>query len=128
MRRNRPFIYVLLVFYIFSAGCAALVVGAGAGAAGVIWYKGKLQETVSYSVPRVHEAAKAGLGDLNINITEDRSDDLTSEVRGVLADGKKVWIDAESTGSSTTKLTIRVGMLGDKAFSLRIRDAIKSHL
>ncbi len=128
MLKRRPYIYVLLVLYLFNSGCVALLVGAGAGGAGVVWYKGKLQEIIPASVPRVHRAVKAGLRDLKINITEDRSDNLTSEVRGVLADGKKVWIDAESTTSSTTKLTIRVGYLGDKTLSLRIRDAIKRHL
>jgi hypothetical protein len=119
------------MLYLFNSGCAAFLVGAGVGGAGVVWYKGKLEETIPASVPRVHRAVKAGLRDLKINITEERSDNLTSEVRGVLADGKKVWIDAKSTTPSTTKLTIRVGLLGeigDKDFSLRIRDAIKRHL
>jgi hypothetical protein len=131
MLKRRPYIYVLLMLYLFNSGCAAFLVGAGVGGAGVVWYKGKLEETIPASVPRVHRAVKAGLRDLKINITEERSDNLTSEVRGVLADGKKVWIDAKSTTPSTTKLTIRVGLLGeigDKDFSLRIRDAIKRHL
>ena len=128
MFRKRTNIYGLLILYLLNSGCVALVVGAGAGAAGVIWHEGKLQETVEDSVPHVHQAIKAGLRDLNITITEDKSDNLTAAVRGILADGTKVWVDAESTGSSTAKLTIRVGILGDKPFSLRIRDAIKSHL
>jgi uncharacterized protein (UPF0333 family) len=128
MLRKRLYVYVLVVLYILNSGCAAVVVGAGAGAAGAIWYKGKLEETVAASVPNVHQAVRAGLKDLNITITEDRHDGLTAEVRAVLADGKKVWIDAESVGASTTKLTIRVGVFGDKDFSLRIRDAIKRHL
>lgn len=128
MLRKRLYVHVLVMLYLLNSGCAAVVVGAGAGAAGVIWYKGKLEETVAASVPNVHQAVKAGLKDLNITITEDRHDGLTAEVRGELADGKKVSIDAKSVGSSTTKLTIRVGTFGDKDFSLRIRDAIKKHL
>ncbi len=128
MLKIRIYISVLVVFCFLNSGCVALLAGAAAGGAGVIWYKGKLEETMPAAVPHVHQAVKAGLRDMNIAITEDRSDGLTSEVRGVLADGKKVWIDAESTGTSTTKLTIRVGYMGDKAFSLRIRDAIKRHL
>ena len=100
---------------------------AGVGT-GVAWYKGKLEETVSASVPQVYRAVKAGLRDLNITVTEDQHDNLTAEVSGVLADGKKVSIDAKSVTTSTTKLSIRVGTFGDKDFSLRIRDAIKKHL
>lgn len=39
----------------------------------------------------VHNTAKARLRDLNVNITEERHDSLTSEVRGTLSDGTKVW-------------------------------------
>lgn len=119
---------LLMALYLFSTGCAALIIGAGAGTAGMIWYKGKLEETVSAPVAHVHTAILAGLKDMNIAVTEDRSDKLTSEVRAVLADGKKVWIDAEAVTSSITKMTIRVGLLGDKEFSLRIRDAIRRNL
>ena len=125
--RNRIYIYLFIMLYLINSGCAAVVVGAGVGT-GVAWYKGKLEETVSASVPQVHRAVKQGLKDLDIKITEDRHDNLTAEVRGELANGKNVSIDAESTGTSTTKLTIRVGTFGDKDFSLRIRDAIKKHL
>jgi hypothetical protein len=128
MKHNRLLATVLFVSYIVTSGCAAVVAGAAAGTAGVIWYKGNLQETVPYSVPAVHRAALSGLNDLDIRIVEERRDELTSEIRGLLADGTKVWIDAKSTGPNTTKITTRVGVLGDKTFSLRIRDAMKRHL
>ncbi len=94
----------------------------------MIWYKGKLEETVSAPVASVHRAVKAGLRDMKIAVIEDRFDNLTAEVRAVLADGSKVWIDAEAKTSSITRMTIRVGLFGDKEFSLRIRDAIKRNL
>jgi hypothetical protein len=128
MLKKRFCIFLILILYFFSAGCAAVVVGAGAGAAAVTWSQGKLEETIPATVPHLHDAIKAGLSDLNIKVTEDKFDDLIAKVRAELADGTKVWIDAESTGSSMTKMTIRVGYLGDKEFSLRIRDAIKKHL
>lgn len=128
MNKRKFFIYPLLALYLFNAGCAAVLLGAGAGTAGVIWYKGKLEETLPYSIPHVYEAVKAGLKDLSIGITEERHDKLTAKVKGILADDREVWVDAESKNASTTILTIRVGILGDKAMTLRIRDAIKKHL
>lgn len=123
-------IYPLIVLFFFTTGCAAVLIGAGvaAGGAGVVWYKGKLEQTLSATVPRVHAAVKAGLSDLNISIKEERHDNLISKVRGELADGTKVWIDAASTSASTTTITVRVGYMGDKTFSLRILDSIKKHL
>ncbi len=128
MLKKQPLIFLLLTLYLLNTGCVALFAGAAAGGAGIIWVKGKLVENVSAPVPSVRRAVNAGLKDLKINVTEDRGDNLTAEVRGILADGKKVWVDAESVNSTTTKLSIRVGYLGDKTFSLRIRDAIKKHL
>jgi hypothetical protein len=128
MLKRHAYIFILIALYLFSTGCAAFLAGAGAGGAGVIWYRGKLEETLPTSVPRIHKAVQKGLKDMKINITEDRVDKLTLEVRGVLADGKKIWIDAKSITPSSTKLSIRVGLLGDKDFSLRIRDAIKRRL
>ncbi len=128
MLKKRSYVCLLLMLYLFNSRCAALVVGAGAGAAGVIWYKGKLEETVSASVPRMHLAIKSGLRDLNIKITEDKFDNLTAEVKGSLADDRKVSIDAESINSSTIKLTIRGGVFGDKDLSQSISDAIKKYL
>ncbi len=126
--KKRLCIYPLIVLFFFTTGCAAILVGAAAGGAGFIWFEGKLEETVRATVPHTHKAIKAGLNDLKIHILEDKGDELTAEVNGVLADGTKVWIDAESTGKSVTRLTIRVGYLGDRTMSLRIRDSIKKHL
>ena len=121
-------IYPLIVLFFFTTGCAAVLIGAAAGGAGVVWYKGKLEQSLSATVPQVHAAVKAGLSALNISIKEERHDSLTSEVRGELADGTKIWIDAASTSASTTTITVRVGYMGDKTLSLRILDSIKKHL
>jgi hypothetical protein len=131
MLKKHSCISVLIAICLLSSGCAALIIGAGAGTAGALWYKGRLVETVPASALHVHQAIRAGLKDMKIHITEDRADALTAEVRGVLADGRKVSIDATSESPSTTKITIRVGVIGeigDKEFSLRIRDAIRRHL
>ncbi len=128
MLKKRSYVCLLLMLYLFNLGCAALLVGAGAGTAGAIWYKGKLQETVSAPVPRVHQAIKSGLRDLNIKITEDKFDNLTAEVKGILANDRKVSIDAESINSSSTKLSIRVGVFGDKDLSQSIIDTIKKYI
>ncbi len=128
MRKLSYICSLLIVVFMFSAGCAALVIGAGAGGAGVVWVKGKLEEVISLPVPRVHSAVRKGLSDLKISITEDKGDSLTAEVNGLLADGTKVWIDVDTVSASASKLTIRVGYLGDKTLSLRIRDAVKKHL
>jgi hypothetical protein len=119
---------LLVAICFLTAGCAAFVAGAAVGGAGVVWHKGRLQDTLSASVPRVHSAVKASLRSLGIKIEEDKGDSLTAHVKAKLADGKPVWIDLRSEAPATTRLTIRVGTFGDKDFSQRILDSIKRHL
>jgi hypothetical protein len=118
----------ILIAFLLSAGCAPLVIGGGAGAAGVIWYKGKLEDTIAAPLPKVHEAFVAGLKDLNIEITKDRSDALEGKIEAKLASNEKVWINLTAPNVSTTKATIRVGYLGDKEHSQRILEAARTHL
>lgn len=119
---------VLLLLSFSLSGCLALVAGAGAGAAGVVYVKGKLEDEVQAPVPEVHEATVKALKDLNMPIVVDRADSLTGEVKSKLADGKDVTIELERETQKTTKVGIRVGMVGDEKQSLEILDQIKKHL
>lgn len=119
---------VLLLLSFSLSGCLALVAGAGAGAAGVVYVKGKLEDEVQAPVPAVHEATVKALKDLNMPIVVDRADSLTGEVKSKLADGKDVTIELERETQKTTKVGIRVGMVGDEKQSLEILDQIKKHL
>jgi len=110
------------------SGCLALAVGAGAGAAGVVYVKGELQDEVAQPVPAVHEATVQALKDLNMPVVTDRSDNLTAEIKSRLADGKEVTIELDRETQKTTKIGIRVGMVGDEKQSLEILDHIKKRL
>lgn len=124
--------YVICLLYLFSIGCSAALFGAGigvgAGIVGYTWYKGELQETVSASVPHIHQATLEGLKDLNIRIDGSRHDNLTSKVLAVLANGEEVKINTKSIKQSKSKISIRIGTFGDKKHSMLIMDVIKKHL
>jgi hypothetical protein len=111
-----------------SAGCAALVVGAAGGAAGAVYVMGKLTEEVNYDVPAVHEAAVAGVKDLQLTLSEDRADKLSAHLESEFADRAHVWIDLESIADSRTRMTIRVGLTGDEIRSRKILETTKQHL
>jgi hypothetical protein len=66
--------------------------------------------------------------DLGIQITLNRADKLTGKVHGQLASGKKVWVKLKSLNPTTTRITIRVGLTGDKDFSMRILKAARAHI
>jgi len=123
------FIYLLVLgAFFFCAGCAPLVIGAGAGTAGAIWYKGKLEDTIAAPLPAVHEAFVAGLNDLKIEPLKNKSDALQGKIEAKLANNETLWISLKSLNSSTTKATVRVGVFGDKEHSQRILEAARRHL
>lgn len=113
---------------LLCSGCLALAVGAAGGAAGAVYVMGKLQDELNQSVSTVHEAALAGIKDLDLPVLQDKEDKLTANLESEFADGKHVWIDLDTMADSRTKITIRVGLAGDEVRSRKILDAIKKHL
>jgi RNase adaptor protein for sRNA GlmZ degradation len=110
------------------SGCFALAVGAAGGAAGAVYVLGKLTDELNHEVPVVHAAATQAMNDLELKLSEDRSDKLTAHMKSEFADGTNVWIDMQSIAEGRTKLTIRVGVTGDEMRARKIHEAIKRHL
>ena len=110
------------------SGCLALAVGAAGGAVGAVYVMGKLQDEVNRPLSVVHEAAVAGMKDLELKLSEDRADKISAHIESAFSDGPHVWIDMESISDSRSRITIRVGLTGDEVRSRKIYDAIKQHL
>lgn len=118
----------LIVTASVVTGCAALAVGAAAGAGTAVYVKGQHKETLDATVPQVHEAAVAALRDSGIAVQEGNVDDFSSDIKGEMADGTNVWIDLERQTASTTQIAVRVGATGDQAESAAIVDRVKNRL
>jgi RNase adaptor protein for sRNA GlmZ degradation len=110
------------------SGCLALAVGAAGGAAGAVYVMGKLKDEFNRPLPVVHDAAVAGMKDLELNLSEDKADKTSAHMESAFSDGARVWIDLESISDSRCRITIRVGLTGDEVRSRKIYDAIKQHL
>jgi hypothetical protein len=110
------------------SGCLALAVGAAGGAASAAYVYGKLSDELNHEVPVVHGAATQAMNDLDLKLSEDRSDKLTAHMKSEFADGTNVWIDMQSIADDRTKLTVRVGVTGDEVRARKIHEAIKRHL
>ena len=123
---------VLSLMLIFSSmhlsGCFALLLGAAAGAGGVIWVKGKLEQDVNASLDKVHKASIAALKKLDLPAIKDASDKMTARIESEYSDGKHVWIDLNQISNTSTKLSIRVGTLGDEVRSRQILEKIMQYL
>ena len=117
-----------LLSVLLTTGCVALMVGAGAGAAGTVYVMGKLEERVEASISKVQEATVAGLKDLNLPIHKNEGDKLSAQIESKTADDKTIWIKVNFVTESISELSIRVGLTGDEQRSREILRAIKHHL
>jgi len=130
---RRKLIWKLVAMTVFvgvlcsTSGCL-LLVGAGAGAGSAAYYMGKLEDEVNAPVDDVHDAAIDGLKDLEMPILKDQGDKLSGKVESVTADDRNVWIYIDSLTPSRSKITIRVGYIGDEVRSQQILKAIRDAL
>ena len=125
-RITAAFLVMITAFQL--AGCAALLVGGAVGAGSVVYIKGQLNEDMAVSVRKVHDAAILSLRELGLPIIEDKHDRLSASVKARTADGSDVWISVESRTQDSSKITVRVGIMGDEQKSRQILDAIHRNL
>ncbi len=124
-----------MAFFVMSAflltslyGCATILVAGAGGAGTAFWLSGKLTETVNASFDRTIKGTKEALQSLNLPINKDTKKTSVAQIMTTYTDGSETWIDIRPVTKSTTQVSVRVGMRGDKAASSKILEAIKSHL
>ena len=117
-------VLALATLILGTSGCL-LLLGAGAGVGGTVYFIGKLEDEMNGSVSKVRRATVAGLKNLEMPVIRDQGDKLSAVVKSITADEKEVWIRIESLTPSRSKISIRVGYLGDEARSRRILQAIR---
>ncbi len=121
-------VLALATLILGTSGCLLLLgagAGVGAGVGGTVYFIGKLEDEINGSVSKVRRATVAGLKNLEMPVIRDQGDKLSAVVKSITADEKEVWIRIESLTPSRSKISIRVGYLGDEARSRRILQAIR---
>jgi len=116
---------VLLLCFVVS-GCAAVVVAGAAGAAGAgyVYTQGALQDTIEDPPPAVAKAVLAAFAENSIS-----KESVTSNSDGIIIKGKtagdhgvtvKIVEEPTLLEKSFSKISIRVGLIGDEALSRKI--------
>ncbi len=120
-------LFLTLCFSCTLYGCAAVVVGGAGVAATYNYFEGKLTISRNVTVTAAYDAGIRAANDLGL-IVEKKSKTLTeASISG--KDGDRpfwIWIIAENAVSS--KISVRVGLLGDRMASERIQQSIKKFL
>ncbi len=128
MRSKQVILTILSVsLALYVHGCVA--VAAGIGAAGTVAYvKGDLEMVESKGIDNVYTATKKAMKQLGFSVTKDEKDWLSAVIVAHDVKDNRVTIKLSSTASKATKLSIRVGLLGNEAKSRLIYQKIRDNL
>ncbi len=128
--RKRLFL-LPVIFFLFLAGCGALVVfgvGTAAGVAGYKWYEGAL--TVIYEAPYIKawDATLKALEDMELQIQSQKHDLTKGTIKAELDDDRSLSVSLAYKSAQQTEVVIRVGFFGDKDASDVIQENIRKEL
>ncbi len=129
MLRNM-LIVVLILSPLFTTGCPAILVGAGASAGVYTYAQGELKRVYQAPFDKAVSASTDTLKSLKINIEEETSDGIKTTINGRRTDGTPVTVKLEMLTPDITEITVRTGVLGlwDKQVSELIHASIAQRL
>ena len=126
--RKASLLAVVLASGISLSGCIPLLIGAAAGAGGIAYIKGTLEQNLDRSVDKVHKAALTTLKELKITINKEESALHDSKIQAQYPDETKISIDVVALTEQSSTIKIRVGVFGDQEKSELILNAIRKKL
>lgn len=128
MQRLLPFVWALLI--IFGGGCVPATIGSGDGAGiGVFSHITRdVQATYHVHLDTAWPAALKAVEQLNLTVERENIDALGGALTVKRADGTHVAIRLKPLSSSSTRIRVRVGWMGNKTKSVLIHDAIRNAL
>ncbi|RJQ13968.1 MAG: DUF3568 family protein [Nitrospiraceae bacterium] len=121
---------LLILLYAVSCmyGCAAALIGVGAGA-GIVTYKyvdSLLIKEYPLEYAKAWEASNTALKNLQFSISDSVNEGTRGEIDAVKKDGDKVVIRLKDMGQGVTSVSIRVGLLGSRVEAEKVHNAIAS--
>ena len=127
MKRILCITAIALTSITLFTGCAALLVGAAAGAGGVAYVQGELKVTESVSHEVAGRAAEKALQDLKFSVIKRQQDGLAGTIEARTASDQKVVIKTKRISDKSTAVGIRVGLVGDETKSRQILDRMQAN-
>ncbi len=110
-------------------GCAAVIIGAAAGAGTSVWYQGKLSQEVNASYDRTITAARKALVALKLPVQKETRNVDIAQLKSVYTDGKEIWIDVRRISEKTSRVDVRVGAVeSDKTAADKILQKVQTYL
>jgi ribose 1,5-bisphosphokinase PhnN len=130
-RKHTTFLLRLLLMALICvsvSGCAAVIIGGAAGAGAFAYTKGDREVVLDSSIDAVYDTAGQTLEALDINVVDSEKDALTARLTGRGAENKKITIKLKRIEENLTKMSVRVGIVGNKNMACVICDEITKNL
>ena len=126
----KPFILLIFLSLSIVTGCAAVLLGVGAGIGTFAYINGKLIRTYESEYHRTVRASRETLKSLKIPIKEEVSDELKTIIKAARPDGTPVTIEVARRDRNHTEVSVRTGGIGvrDKEVSMQIQGLINEKL
>jgi len=102
----------LLAVMIAMTGCAALIVGAGAGAGVYTWVKGELIRSYAKDFDQTEKAVVKSLEYLKITIEEKNQTGSETTLKARQSDGLPVTVTVRTVRYDMTEVAVRCGYVG----------------
>ncbi len=118
----------LTIFSLSACGCVALLAGAAGGAGTAYWLSEKLTQDVNVPYSRVAQAVHNALDSLSLKINKETTSDTVTQIISKYSTEEKIWIDIKPTTQAATRISVRVGIKGNKEAERKIMDKIGQYL
>ena len=102
----------LLFAMLFTAGCAAIVAGAGAGAGVYTWVKGELIRSYAKDFAHTENSTVQSLEYLKITIDEKTQSGSESIIKARHSNGSPVTVRIRTVRYDMTEVAVRSGYVG----------------
>ena len=123
---------VILSAIVASTGCALFAAGAGVavGVGGAEYYRGELKQAYAAPMEKAWMASLTAVEELKMKTTEKSIDNLDQNrvIKGSTEEGKDFQIALEALSKDVTTVKVRVGLLGDEAYSKKIQEVVAKNL
>jgi hypothetical protein len=128
MQNNFKFTALLGVLLLINSGCAAVLVGSGAGAGTVAYVMGELKSTEEASLNKATQATQKALEDLEFVITSEKKEPYSAEFVAYETNDTKIVVKLKRLTGKFTEISIRVGLFGDESLSQLFLERVRKNL
>ena len=115
----------LCVFTMY--GCALLVAGGAAAGGTYAYFNGQAEQEYNVGIQKTFDASLAACRDLGIMVEKQKLNGDSGKIVGKY-NGDRVSISQALKADNVTKVSVRVGLLGDEVISRKIHTAIENRL